>query len=104
MFNIYTAAIIDSYPYSFTFTLKQGDCSIDVYMLQNSLNYIRSSYPGIPVIPNPSGYFDSNTTNAVKTFQKVFSLSQTGQVDYGTWYKISYVLTAIKKLTESIYN
>lgn len=102
--NIYTAETSQEYPYSFTSTLKQGDCSIDVYMLQNSLNYIRSSYPGIPVIPNPSGYFDANTTNAVKTFQKVFSLSQTGQVDYQTWYKISYVLTAVKKLTESIYN
>lgn len=102
--NIYNAQTTQSYPYSFTSTLKERDCSIDVYILQNSLNYIHGSYPGIPIIKNPTGYFDSNTTNAVKTFQKVFSLSQTGQVDYQTWYKISYVLTAVKDLTESIYS
>lgn len=101
--NIYTAETSQEYPYSFSSTLKQGDCNIDVYVLQNSLNYIRGSYPGIPVIPNPTGYFDSNTTNAVKTFQKVFSLSQTGQVDYSTWYKISYVLTAVKNLTKNVF-
>ncbi len=101
--NIYNAPTSQAYPYSFTSTLKEGDCSIDVYILQNSLNYIHSSYPGIPLIPNPTGYFDANTANAVKTFQNVFSLSQTGQVNYQTWYKISYVLTAVKDLTESIY-
>lgn len=100
--NNYTATTSQSYPYSFTNTLKEGDCSIDVYVLQNSLNYIRGSYPGIPAIPNPSGYFDTSTVNAVKTFQRVFSLTQTGQVNYQTWYKISYVLTAVKDLTKNI--
>ncbi len=102
--NIYEAETSGSYPYSFTETLKEGDCSVDVYVLQNSLNYIRGSYPGIPKISNPSGYFDSATKDAVRTFQKVFSLSQTGQVDYATWYKISYILTAVEDLTESVYN
>ena len=101
--NTYKAPTTNKYPYSFTSTLKQNDCSIDVYILQNSLNYIRGSYPGIPVIPNPTGYFDSNTTNAVKTFQKVFSLPQTGNVDYSTWYKISYILTAVEDLTETLF-
>ena len=34
---------------------------------------------------------------------KVFSLEETGTVNYQTWYKISYILTAVKDLTESIY-
>ncbi len=102
--NIYTADVSVEAPYSFTSTLKEGDCSIDVYILQNSLNYIHSSYPGIPLIPKPTGYFDSNTANSVRTFQKVFSLAQTGQVNYDTWYKISYILTAVKDLTESVYS
>lgn len=101
--NIFTAKTTQSYPYSFTSSLKEGDCSIDVYRLQNSLNYIRGSYPGIPMIKNPTGYFDSATTRAVKTFQQVFSLSQTGEVNYQTWYKISYVLTAVKDLISSVY-
>ncbi len=102
--NIYEADVSASYPYSFTETLKKGDCSQNVYLLQNALNYIRGSYPGIPVINNPSGLFDDQTLNAVKVFQKVFNLPQTGEVDYKTWYKISYILTAVEDLTRSVYN
>ncbi len=102
--NIYSAKITTDYPYSFSSPLKEGDCSIDVYFLQNALNYIHGSYPGIPLISNPTGYYDANTKNAVTTFQKVFSLPQTGIVNLQTWYKISYILTAVKNLTKSIYN
>ncbi len=101
--NIYEAETSQEYPYSFTKTLKLGDCSEDVYVLQNALNYIRASYPGIPKISNPSGRFDNATLEAVKAFQKIFSLGETGEVNYQTWYKISYVLIAVKKLAESVY-
>ena len=101
--NINEAEVTQSYPYSFTNPLQKGDCSLDVYRLQNTLNYIRGSYPGIPVIQNPSGLFDNSTEQAVKTFQKVFNLSQTGIVNYQTWYMISYILIAVSKMTNSIY-
>lgn len=101
--NIYEAEVTQSYPYSFQETLKQGDCNQDVYILQNTLNYIRGSYPGIPMIKNPSGLFDSETKEAVETFQKIFSLAQTGEVNYQTWYKISYILTAVSAMAESVY-
>lgn len=101
--NIYTAIVSGEYPYSFTTTLKEGDCSSDIYLLQNALNYIHGSYPGIPLINKPTGYYDRNTTNAVKTFQKVFSLQQNGQANYETWYKISYILTAVEKLTATAF-
>ena len=77
---------------------------MDVYILQNALNYIHSSYPGIPIISNPNGYFDKSTKIAVETFQEVFNLPKTGIVDYKTWYKVSYILTAVSDLTKSIYN
>lgn len=102
--NIYEAETTQEYPYSFTIPLEEGDCSTDVYILQNTLNYIRGSYPGIPVIENPSGLFDSSTTNAVRTFQNVFGLSQTGTVNYQTWYMLSYIFIAVSKMTNSIYN
>ena len=102
--NIYEAEITRSYPYSFTEALTEGDCNLDVFKLQNTLNYIRGSYPGIPVIENPSGLFNSDTTKAVKTFQKVFNLGQTGTVNYQTWYMISYIFIAVSKMTNSIYN
>ena len=101
--NIYEAEVTENYPYSFTTNLKEGDCSNDVYILQNALNYIRGSYPGIPVIENPSGKFDKQTKDAVEVFQKVFNLLRTGIVNYQTWYKISYILTAVTDMTESIY-
>ena len=102
--NIYEAETTQNYPYSFTSTLKEGDCNNDVYILQNTLNYIRGSFPGIPVIENPSGQYNRDTVNAVKTFQNVFNLSQTGTVDYQTWYTISYIFIAVSKMTNSIYN
>ena len=102
--NIYEAELTGPYPYSFTTILRQGDCSQDVYTLQNILNYIRSSYPGIPVIENPSGLFNSDTTEAVKKFQSVFGLTSTGTVNYQTWYMLSYIFTAIAKMTNSIYS
>lgn len=102
--NIYEAQTTENYPYSFTRTLKIGDCGEDVYLLQNALNYIRGSYPGIPMIKNPTGLFDTETSNVVKKFQEVFSLNKTGEVNYQTWYKISYILTAVTDLTKSIYN
>ncbi len=102
--NIAEAETTQSYPYSFSGTLKEGDCNRDVYKLQNTLNYIRGSYPGIPVIKNPSGLFDSDTTKAVKKFQEVFKLSPTGTVNFQTWYMISYIFIAVSKMTNSIYN
>lgn len=102
--DIYEAETTQEYPYSFTAPLKEGDCNMDVYILQNTLNYIRGSYPGIPMIENPSGLFDSSTTDAVKTFQSVFKLSSTGIVNYQTWYMISYIFLAVSRMTNSIYN
>lgn len=102
--NIFEAELTGDYPYSFSGVLREGDCNLDVYILQNVLNYIRSSYPGIPVIKNPTGLFDRETTAAVKKFQSVFGLSSTGIVNYQTWYFISYIFTAVAKLTNSIYN
>lgn len=102
--DLYEAETAQDYPYSFTTPLKEGDCSMDVYILQNTLNYIRGSYPKIPMIENPSGLFDSSTVNAVKTFQSVFGLSETGIVNYQTWYFLSYIFIAVSKMTNSIYS
>lgn len=102
--DIYEAETTGEYPYSFTKTLKEGDCSKDVYILQNTLNYIRGSYPGIPAIENPSGLFDTATKKAVLKFQSVFYLSQTGTVNKQTWYRLSYIYAAISKMTSSVYS
>lgn len=77
---------------------------MDVLTLQNTLNYIRISYPGIPAITNPSGLYDEDTTRAVRKFQEVFKLTPTGTVNFQTWYMISYIFIAVTKMTNSIYN
>lgn len=101
--HIYEAETTQNYPYSFKQTLKEGSCSTDVYILQNTLNYIRGSYPKIPVIKNPTGVFDRSTKEAVKEFQTIFNLTPNGEANYQTWYRISYIFTAVSKMTNSIY-
>ena len=44
--NIAKAEVEADSSYSYTKELKEGDYSKDVYKLQNTLNYIRGSYPG----------------------------------------------------------
>ncbi|MDR0738856.1 MAG: peptidoglycan-binding protein [Oscillospiraceae bacterium] len=76
-----------------------GSCGEDVQQIQKQLNVIRNNYPAIPLITSPNGNFNSNTTAAVKTFQSVFKLPQTGIVDNATWYKISYIYAAVSGLS-----
>ena len=46
------------------------------------------------------GIFGTSTENAVKTFQRIFNLTSDGVVGKSTWYKISYIYVAVKKLAE----
>ncbi len=94
-----TARYEEGLPTSFPgYNLKFGDCSKEVQKIQNELNIIRGNYSGLPIITNTSGEFNNETENAVKEFQKVFSLNITGIVDYATWYKISYLYLAVKRM------
>ena len=67
----------DSYPGT---PLKVGDSGNDVRIIQTQLNSISNNYPAIPKILNPNGIFDVATENAVKTFQQVFFLDETGNI------------------------
>lgn len=101
--DLYDATVVSEYPSSFPGVLDIDSCSQDVYLIQNQLNYIRGSYPGIPIIENPTGLFDAQTQAAVRKFQSVFVLNTTGIVDFATWYQISRIYVAVAKLTNSIY-
>ena len=69
-------------------------------MIQRDLRRIRKNYPAIPNISNTLGIYDEETVEAVKKFQQIFSLPITGVVDKATWYKIKYVYTSVKKLSD----
>ena len=71
-----------------------------VLLIQRDLRRIRQNYPAIPDITSTLGIFDEETSNAVKKFQQIFNLPVTGEVDKATWYKIKYVYTSVKKLSD----
>ncbi len=87
----------DSYPGE---PLSLGDESDAVRFLQNRLNRIGITYTEIPFILLPDGVFDAETQNAVKAFQRIFGLPQSGIADSETWYRIIYIYTAVKSLAE----
>ena len=82
------------------FDIGLGYAGNPVLAIQRDLRRIRQNYPAIPNITNTLGIYDQETVDAVKKFQEIFSLPITGVVDKGTWYKIKYVYTSVKKLSD----
>ncbi len=80
--------------------LEIGDRGNNVQILQIQLNRIRQNYPAIPEISRPNGTFGVDTQDAVRKFQEIFSLPQTGVVDKATWYKIKQYYNGVKSLAE----
>ena len=71
-----------------------------VLAIQRDLRRIRQNYPAIPDITTTLGIYEQETVDAVKKFQEIFGLPITGVVDKATWYKIKYVYTSVKKLSD----
>ncbi len=94
-----TAEVISGIPASFPGDLTIGSTGDKVRQLQEQLNRIALNYPAIPTIA-ADGIYGEKTANAVKTFQKIFDLPQTGITDYPTWYKISQIYVGVSKIAE----
>ena len=94
--NIMTG-FIESFP---GYPIGLGDRGLDVQIIQRFLNRIRRNYPLIPAIPVEDGVFGPLTQAAVRMFQQVFNMSQTGIVDRATWNRISYIYVAVARLAE----
>lgn len=80
--------------------LSRGDLSESVRRMQVYLNRISRNYPAIPKIPDVTGSFGQTTEDAVKEFQKIFNLTQTGVINKATWYKIIFIFDSVTKLQE----
>lgn len=92
------ANVVSGVPVSYPgFTLQVGSDNNYVKTIQNQLNAISKSYPAIEKIPE-DGAFGAATEKAVKKFQEVFNLPQTGVVDFKTWYAISRIYVATTKI------
>lgn len=88
---------VGSYP---GYALKLGMRDSSVSIIQNQLNRISVNYPNIkPIIP-VDGIFSPQLEESVKIFQRQFNLTADGIVGRATWFKISYIYVAVKKLAE----
>lgn len=70
-----------------------------VTQIQEQLNRIRENYNAIPYL-NPDGIYGSRTQEAVRTFQRIFDMPQSGIVDYPTWYRISDMYVRLSRIAE----
>lgn len=95
---INSAEIISGIPASYPgYNLTNGSSGEAVIQIQEQLNRIAQVYSAIPTI-NVDGIYGPATANAVKEFQRVFNLPQSGIVDYPTWYKISQIYVGVTKI------
>ena len=79
--------------------LEIGSSGDKVRQMQEQLNRIAQVYSSIPRI-TADGSFGPATQRAVRQFQSVFGLPQTGVVDYKTWYKISEIYVGVTRIAE----
>ncbi len=97
---INTAVAVSGVPSSWPgYNLNIGASGDKVLQIQQQLNRIAQNYPAIPRVA-ADGIYGNNTANAVRTFQRVFNLPQSGIVDYPTWYKISEVYVGVSRISE----
>lgn len=88
---------VEGIPLSFQGVLKIGSQGSAVRTIQNQLNKISKNYPLIPKVVE-DGTYGEKTAEAVKTFQQIFDLPVTGEVNFPTWYAISDIFVAVSKL------
>lgn len=81
------------------YDLTIGSSGDKVRQLQQQLNRIARNYPAIPTI-SADGIYGARTAEAVRTFQRVFNLPQTGITDYPTWYSISNIYVGVSRIAE----
>lgn len=97
---INTAVAVSGVPSSWPgYNLSVGASGGKVLQIQQQLNRIAQNYPAIPKI-TADGIYGSRTADAVRVFQRVFNLPQSGIVDYPTWYKISEVYVGVSRIAE----
>ena len=97
---INTATAISGVPSSWPgYNLGLGASGDKVLQMQQQLNRIAQNYPAVPRV-TADGIYGQETANAVRTFQGIFNLPQTGIVDYATWYKISDIYVGVSRIAE----
>lgn len=81
------------------YDLTIGSSGPKVRQLQEQINRISKDYPYVPAVA-VDGVYGQATADAVRRFQNVFGLPQTGVTDYPTWYKISEIYVGVSRIAE----
>ena len=64
--------------------LRVGSEGEDVVYVQENINTLAAAYTDIPTV-DVSGFYSEETANAVRIFQRIFGIPQTGNVAALTW-------------------
>lgn len=70
------------------YTVEVGEVQFLVSIIQNALQELASVYDQLGEVPQ-TGAYDEQTASAVREFQNIHGLSQTGAVDRTTWNAIA---------------
>lgn len=99
---INTAEQISGIPASWPgYNLTIGSSGDKVRHVQQQLDTVASVYSAIPRIA-VDGFYGPDTAAAVREFQSIFGLPQTGVIDFATWYKISHIYVGITRIAELV--
>lgn len=79
--------------------LTIGSSGQKVQQMQEQLDTIANVYSAIPHI-SMDGFYGPATAAAVREFQSIFGLPQSGVADFRTWYKISHIYVGITRIAE----
>ena len=100
--SVNTAEQISGIPASWPgYDLTVGSSGPKVQQMQEQLDTIATVYSAIPRV-NPDGIYGERTADAVREFQSIFGLPQTGVVNFATWYKISHIYVGITRIAELV--
>lgn len=81
--------------------LTIGSSGQKVQQVQEQLDAVAAVYSAIPRI-TADGFYGPATAEAVRAFQSVFGLPQTGVINFATWYKISHIYVGISRIAELV--
>lgn len=86
----------------FSEILREGDRNLGVSTVQYFLRYIANFIPSVYTL-EVDGIFGPRTKASVLSFQKTFSLDETGEVDGITWREIYNVYTGLLASIPTMY-
>lgn len=81
------------------YDLSVGSSGQKVRQLQEQLNVIAGVYSAIPILVE-DGIYGAGTAAAIREFQSIFGLPQTGVTDFSTWYRVSQIYVAVSGIAE----